>query len=129
MRILIADRNETLLEVLQSFLWDRGHEVEIAGTGLECLAILRDFSPDVVVLDRDLLWGGTSGVLAEMQANPELAHLPVILLANEESGLLGELLCMSQVTDWLQKPFRLGDLAELLVTAKQASPRYSVASS
>src|SRR5438128_10427648 len=82
MRILIADRDEAALEILQSFLWEHGYETEIAGDGLECVAILREFLPDVLVMDRDLLWGGSDGVIASMRKDPRLANMPVILMGN-----------------------------------------------
>ena len=52
MRILIADNDEPRLGIVQSYLWDHGHEAEIAVDGLECIAILREFVPDVLVLDQ-----------------------------------------------------------------------------
>jgi DNA-binding NtrC family response regulator len=63
---LLADPDEVLLEIVQSFLFDRGHEAEVASNGLECMSWLRQFVPDVLVLDQDLLWGGSDGVLARM---------------------------------------------------------------
>jgi two-component system OmpR family response regulator len=86
MRVLIADADAALLEILRSFLRDRGHEVEIAGDGLECLSTLREFAPDVLVLDRDLLWGGGDGVMARMCEDPSLADVPVIFVADDDSS-------------------------------------------
>lgn len=106
MRVLIADADEALLEILQSFLWDRGHEVEVAGNGLECLTMLREFSPDALVLDRDLLWGGGEGVLAHMCEDLGLAGVPVILVTDEDMAHRAD----GHVVSWLRKPYRLSDL-------------------
>jgi DNA-binding response OmpR family regulator len=110
MRIMIADTDETVLEILQSYFWDCGYEVEIASDGLECISLLREFVPSVLVLDQNLLWGGCDGVLALMQANAELAKIPVILVTegNSEVHLTGRLPVASQ----LQKPFKLDELLE-----------------
>jgi DNA-binding response OmpR family regulator len=106
MRVLIADADPALLEILQSFLRGRGHEVEMAGDGLECLSTLRRFAPDVLVLDRDLLWGGGDGVMAHMREDPSLADVPVIVLADQDiSDKPGGLRA-----GWLRKPYRFSDL-------------------
>jgi DNA-binding response OmpR family regulator len=59
MRVLIAGSDAEFLEVVQSYLARHGHEGKIATDGLECIAMLRDVRPDVLVLESDLLWGGT----------------------------------------------------------------------
>lgn len=58
MRVLFADGDEAFLEVAQRYLSHRGHEVNIATNGLETVARLRRDLPDIVVLERELLWGG-----------------------------------------------------------------------
>lgn len=106
MRVLVAGSAEPRMEILQSFLWDHGHEAELAGNGLECLTVLRAFSPEVLILDHDLLWGGGDGVLAHMGEDPELSRVPVILIADDDlSHRVG-----AHVVAWLKKPFRLSDL-------------------
>lgn len=106
MRVLIADADEALFALLQSFLWDRGHEAEFASDALKCLTMLREFVPDVLVLDRDLLWGGCDGVMAHMCEDPDLAAVPVILVANEDAPNIGGKLQVEE----LRKPYRLLDL-------------------
>jgi DNA-binding response OmpR family regulator len=106
MRVLIADTDDEFLEILQSFLRGRGHAVEIAGDGLECLTMLREFAPDMLVLDRDLLWGGGDGVMAYMREDPSLAGVPVVFVADEDASDKPA----GFYSRWLQRPFRLSDL-------------------
>ena len=54
MRVLIADGDREFLELERRFLSQCGYDVLIASDGLDCVSVLRDFSPDVVVLD----WAG-----------------------------------------------------------------------
>jgi len=105
MRVLIADGDEGFLEILQCYLWDRGHEAETAGDGLECLTILEEFKPEIVLLERELLWtssllqpfgsrngvredlerypfwSGSQGVLTHMQSTPAFSETSVIMMA------------------------------------------------
>jgi CheY-like chemotaxis protein len=82
MRILIADNDEVLLELIEPYLRKRGHEAQFASQGLECVACLHRSTPDVIVLSHDLLWGGCHGILAELQDDPLLSRIPVILIAD-----------------------------------------------
>ncbi len=125
MRILMADPNETFLEVLQSYLWNRGHEAEIAIDGLECIAMLRDFVPDVLVMERDLRWGGCDGVLTRMSEEPSLAKIPTILTADNGAPNASRAFVVPQhapIVGWLYKPFRLVELLAS-VTLAQRWPR------
>lgn len=110
MRVLIADGSVPFAETLQSYLWDRGHEAELAVDGLECTEVLRYFVPDVVVLEHELLWGGSDGVMAFMQGDEELADVPVILIGNKPRPHQRHDSNRPPVVAWLQKPFGLGEL-------------------
>lgn len=57
MRLVIADKEQPFLMVLQSYLEDLGHQVEIAETAIQCLERLRTTSPELLILGT-LLWGG-----------------------------------------------------------------------
>lgn len=119
MRVLIADADEAFLEILQSFLWDRGHEVEIASDGLECLSMLHEFLPAVVLLDRDLLWGGADGVIAQMCEDPNLADIPVILVTDDDRSELPP----GNIHRRLRKPFRLADALACINSIGRAACR------
>jgi len=79
MRVLIAGGDTEFLELEQRFLSHCGHDATIAHDGLECASILQHFIPDVVVIDCELLWGGSDGVVAIMLEDPRLSQTPVIL--------------------------------------------------
>ena len=117
MRILVADNNDALLEALRCFLWERGHEVEVAGNAIECMAALNIFRPDVLVLADDLRWGGPDGVIACMQDDATLATIPVLLLAHDGTVAASEL----PVRGPFRKPLRLGDLLVQLASFGEVS--------
>ena len=128
MRVLIADTDETFLTKLQSSFSDRGHAAQISADGLQCVAILHDSIPDVLVMDSDLqLWGGCYGVLATMCENRWLAQIPVVIMTSrEETGAM----TYPNVAARIQKPFPFDDLLETIVfvlrTAQLASSGYEM---
>jgi DNA-binding response OmpR family regulator len=122
MRVLLAGPDHAFLEVTQSFLWDFGHEAEIASDGIDCISILREFLPDVLVLDRDLLWGGSDGVLALMADDSLLSETAVVLMG-EESDMDDELVALSRSpVACLAKPYRLGELLAGVNSAERLTP-------
>ena len=122
MRVLLAARDLPFLESVQSGLWDLGHEAEIAADGLECSTVLRYFVPDLVVLECDLLWGGSDGIMALMRGDPELAGIPVLLItSNERNPQRQSSSGNPRVAGWLRKPFGLSDLVPHLRHAGQTN--------
>lgn len=121
MRVLIADGDEVLLEVAQCYLARHGHEVKTATNGLESVAILRRDVPDVVVLQRELLWGGSDGVRAFMQQVPGWSEIPVILTSDDE---VTEESCFASppLAAQLQKPYRLEELLGHLKACSLGAP-------
>jgi CheY-like chemotaxis protein len=79
-RLLIADREAEWRELFERFLADWGYEVETSTDGLDCLAKLRDATPDLLVLDLELPWGGGDGVLAWLREDGSAPKIPVLLI-------------------------------------------------
>jgi CheY-like chemotaxis protein len=77
--VLLAEADRELREIYLAFLYRKGFRVETAGDGLECLAKLRQFSPDVLILDLEMLWGGGDGVLGVLQEEPRLLPRRIVL--------------------------------------------------
>lgn len=72
-RILVIDDNELVLDVLSDLLMDEGHEVKTAVEGRRGLALLADFTADIVITD--ILMPGQEGIetIQELRAkNPEI---------------------------------------------------------
>ena len=80
-RVLIADRDETLLNAYREYLLRDGFDVVTAMDGLDCVAKLRSFVPDLLVLDPELPWGRGDGVLAVMHEDADVPVVPVMVLS------------------------------------------------
>jgi DNA-binding response OmpR family regulator len=85
-RVLLADPDGALLAAYRSYLRREGFEVAVARDGLDCLAKLRRFAPDVLVLDPDLPWGRGDGVLALMHEEADVRVIPVVALAARDTA-------------------------------------------
>lgn len=120
MRVLLADADE-FAELVQVFLWDCGHEAEVVRDGVECVTVLREFLPDVIVVDGNLQWGGSDGVVAWLKEHPHFAGTPVIITAEPAAG---ETVAPSDspTVGLLSKPYRLGQVLDQITAAARFVP-------
>jgi DNA-binding response OmpR family regulator len=116
-RILLAEDDEEFVELLQPFLSERGYECEAVNDGLRCLSMLRQFEPDILVLDNDLLWGGAEGVLVQMRSEPSFCRIAVIFTSGEITPSLARVVAGPPVVAHLEKPFSLRELLSVIDTA------------
>lgn len=80
MRVLIAGSDESVLKRCAENCFRQSIALRSATGGVDCLAELRRWRPDVLVLDAELPWGGGDGVLEIMSEDDALARIPVVLL-------------------------------------------------
>ncbi|GAA4112723.1 hypothetical protein GCM10022215_09310 [Nocardioides fonticola] len=110
-RILIADDDLDIRELVEFKLASLGHDVTVVSDGRAALAACREQRPDLAVLD--VMMPGLTGLaaVAEIRADPELAGLPVILLtarAQEDDVATG---LEAGADEYVTKPFSPRELA------------------
>lgn len=81
-KILIAEDEEVLVNVLKDRFEAEGWDVTVAKDGVEAVEAINKSKFDLVLLD--LLMPKKDGfeVLKEVRGNPELKNLPIIVLSN-----------------------------------------------
>jgi adenylate cyclase len=109
--ILVVDDDQTVREVIKRFLERAGYAVVTASGGREGLRLARDLRPAAITLDVIMpdLDGWT--VLAAIKGDPELAHIPVILMSIVDEKNRGYSL---GACEYLVKPVNRDKLAEVL---------------
>ncbi|HSN19441.1 MAG TPA: response regulator [Usitatibacter sp.] len=79
-RVLIAEDEESILASLEFVVRAAGHEVRLARDGEQALAALREFRPDLVLLDLMLPRRSGLEVCAAVRADPALVATKVLML-------------------------------------------------
>lgn len=111
LRILVVDDDPTILDVLNEFLSDRGHDVTTRGGAEEGLAALRDGAFDLVLTDGRM--AGMDGFEFTRIARRNYPELAIILMtAYEDEYPITEALAAG-ADGHIAKPFSLRNLALL----------------
>lgn len=105
LRVVVADASTRLLERLSTALGNAGFEVAIASTGFEALGASLRLRPDVIIASRELPVLDGLALLAELGHQPELAAVPVMIIADESTDLLRLEAFSRGAMDYVPKPF------------------------
>ena len=82
MKILIAEDDKFLANAYRVKLSKKGFEVRLTYDGQETIDVLKEFTPDIILLDLIMPIKDGFGTLAEIKANEQWKHIPVIVASN-----------------------------------------------
>ncbi len=122
-RVLVVDDDIVVHDVLSATLEREGYSLMHARDGAEALEIMRRTPPDVVTLDVDMPRVDGWSVLGTMKSDPQLAHIPVIMLTVLDDRNLGFSLGASE---FMTKPVDRDRLLALLHKLAPAAGRAPV---
>jgi DNA-binding response OmpR family regulator len=104
-RILIADDDPLLCDLITFKLEAAGYDVQVARNGRATLDAARSDPPDMIILDSMMPILTGLEVLRELKGSPETEHVPVIILsARKGQADIVEAL-RAGAADYLTKPF------------------------
>jgi two-component system response regulator VicR len=140
-RVMVVDDDLDLIYVVKKTLEKNGYEVIGASSGEECLEILENMVPDLILLD--IMMPGMDGwdVLKEIRGNDRLKSIPVAMITarsfsrntvkkrdikslldyvvkpfTKERMTEAQLLNRGTKFFWIDKPFKKEDLLEKVQT-------------
>jgi DNA-binding response OmpR family regulator len=125
-RIIIADDDELIGEIARDALIAAGHGVGLLGNGVDALRVIRQRTPDLVILDCNMPEMSGLLVLREMRKANDLFDLPVLILTGRQSGADEELARFEGADDYMKKPFDPDELVfrvEELLARKARFPK------
>ncbi len=108
--VLVADDDPLICSLLEYKLGQRGFSVITAANGEQALDLIRDETPDLVVLDSMMPVLDGASVLRNIRETHSPADLPVIMLTarREEADIISAL--QLGANDYITKPFILKEI-------------------
>jgi CheY-like chemotaxis protein len=103
-RILIADDNPQGVELLEAYLCEGDYEIRTAADGEETLARVRDWQPDLILLD--IMMPKISGfeVCKRLRADPKTRDIPVLMITALDQPSDIERAVEAGTNDFVTKP-------------------------
>lgn len=81
-KILVVEDDFFLIKVFQTKLSKSGYEVQIAADGVIAFEVLKTFTPDLIMLDLVMPRKDGFEVLEDLNKDPKLKKIPVVVLTN-----------------------------------------------
>jgi len=109
-KIIVADDDLDICDLLGMKLRQTGYEVFTAMDGAQAIEMIRSVHPALVILDIMMPLKSGMDVLREMKLEPAIADIPVILMtAKRQEKDVNSGFALG-VVDYIVKPFNLRDL-------------------
>ncbi len=121
-KVLIVDDEQTNIKILLEILeFEDEYTTNSVTTGEECLAILPEFQPDVILLD--IMMPGMDGyeVCKRIKNDPDYADIKIIMLSGRAMQNEINNGFSAGADQYLSKPFGMDELLDTLKTV-QACP-------
>lgn len=115
--ILIVDDDPDILEGITTILESRPYRLATARDGKQCMQMIAEEPPDLLILDLLMPRMDGWGVIREMRGEPRYANIPIMILttviedASRRRYELETGMAMD-VQDYVQKPARPDDLLQ-----------------
>jgi putative two-component system response regulator len=106
-QILVVDDNPSIAILLKQVLAAEGYQVAIARDGLEAIARVNEYLPDLILLDLDLPYLSGDEVCRKLKNSPTTRFIPIVIVT-AQSEFQNKLDAWEYgADDFLTKPFHL----------------------
>jgi len=85
-RVLVVDDEVAIARLVALIVGEMGCEVDTANNGAEALQRISQNKPDLIILDLIMPVMTGEEVIQEVQGNPDLADIPIVLLSTRPSA-------------------------------------------
>jgi CheY-like chemotaxis protein len=84
-KILIIDEDTEVLHFLAHFLAGTGYKVETCASGKDCLESVKNFRPDILLLDNMVSGKGSTYLCQMFKSNPVYKSIYIILMSGSNA--------------------------------------------
>ena len=122
LQVLIVDDSVTVRKVTSRLLSRQGYEVQSARDGVEALAILTEYKPDIMLLDIEMPRMDGFEVASTVRNDPRLKDLPIIMITSRTGEKHRSRAMSLGVNEYIGKPFQEGPLLQAIKKLTATEP-------
>lgn len=111
-RILIVDDDAQVLKVVSRILEPYQHEMEVASNGFEAGLKVKDFKPDLMILDLIMPMIDGFDVCKSIKQNPDMDHIRILILTGHDMPETREQIMKVGADAMMAKPIEKNILLE-----------------
>ena len=116
--VLVVEDEHDSVQVISEILLHYGIQVYTARNGYECLEMLQEFEPTLIVMDLAMPELDGWQTLMEIRANPDTAHIPVVAVTAYHSANVAQDALHAGFNAYFPKPLHptqfVEDIVELI---------------
>jgi DNA-binding response OmpR family regulator len=122
--VLVVDDEPDIRKMVRRQLEARGYRVIEAGQGHEALNLLKEQTPDLIVLDAMLPEVHGFDIAKRIKGTERYGHIPIVMISAVYKGwrFAEDLKQSYGVEAYLEKPFRMADLLSAIEAALERRP-------
>src|SRR5262245_23268091 len=109
-RIVVADDDPIVVRFLSAVFRDEGFEVRTAEDGEKAIQLIREYRPDLVILDLAMPYHDGFEVCRNVRTAAETRRIPVIILSMKEQEQDAVRAFEVGADDYIRKPFNALEL-------------------
>jgi DNA-binding response OmpR family regulator len=122
-KILVVDDEDDIRLLISRVLTDKGYRVVTAARGLEAIQKVQTENPEMIILDAMLPEVHGFDICKKIKGSSKYGHIPVIMISAIYRGwrYAQDLKDSYGVDDFIEKPFKIGELIEKVEKHSRAS--------
>jgi DNA-binding response OmpR family regulator len=111
-KILVVDDEEDIRKLVTRVLSEKGHMVVEADRGLTALRLVKEHTPDLILLDAMLPEIHGFDIAKRIKGSEKYGAIPILMMSAVYRGwrIEEDLKASYGIEDYIEKPFRLADL-------------------
>ena len=111
-KILVVDDEEDIRKLVRRLLIEKGHQVIEADRGLVALRLVKEESPDLILLDAMLPELHGFDIAKRLKDSDKYGKIPILMMSAVYRGwrMAEDLKASYGIEDYIEKPFRIAEL-------------------
>jgi DNA-binding response OmpR family regulator len=111
-KILVVDDEEDIRKLVRKLLTDKGHQVIEADRGLVALRLVKEETPDLILLDAMLPELHGFDIAKRIKGSDKYGSIPILMMSAVYRGwrIAEDLKANYGIEDYIEKPFRIAEM-------------------